>query len=72
MSEASKTNDTKTEKPSAYGDYNEAGVDLSLLRWVLSLTPRERLELMERHARDTLRLLEHGRRHREAKAGPHR
>jgi hypothetical protein len=56
----------------SFGDYDPAGVDLSLLRWVLSLPPLERLKLMERHARDPLLLYEYGRRHREARAGPHR
>jgi hypothetical protein len=35
-----------------YGDYDENGVDLSLIRWMLSLTPTERLQWMERCARD--------------------
>jgi hypothetical protein len=51
-----------------YGEYDENGVDLSLLRLTLSLTPSERLKLMDKHARDTLKLLEYGRRHREAKS----
>jgi hypothetical protein len=54
------------------GDYDEAGVDVSLLRHLLQLTPLERLRLMEQHARDTLVLLEYGRRHREAKAAANR
>jgi hypothetical protein len=28
-------------------EYSEDGVDLSLIRWMLSLTPAERLELLE-------------------------
>jgi hypothetical protein len=55
-----------------YGEYDEAGVDLSLLRWFLQLTPVERLTLMEQHARDTQALSEYGRRHREAQAAAHR
>jgi hypothetical protein len=27
--------------------YNEDGVDLSLIRWMLSLTPRERLDVLQ-------------------------
>ena len=50
-----------------YGDYDENGVDLSLLRYMLSLTPRQRLERMQECALQTLKLLEYGRRHREAK-----
>lgn len=58
--------------PMPYGEYDSTGVDLSLLRWFLQLTPRQRLEQMERHARDTLLLYEYGRRHRQAKAAAHR
>jgi hypothetical protein len=53
----------------SYGDYDANGVDLSLLRYLLSLSPLERLRLMERHARDTQMLNEYGRRHREASSG---
>src|SRR5262245_17439509 len=52
-----------------YGEYDENGVDLSLLRYTLSLSPLERLQRMEKHARDTLILMEYGRRHRERSAG---
>ena len=30
-------------------DYSEDGVDLTLIRWMLSLTPAERLELLQSH-----------------------
>jgi hypothetical protein len=49
-----------------YGEQDESGVDLSLLRYTLSLSPLERLRLMERHARDTQLLIEYGRRAGEA------
>ncbi len=32
------------------------GVDVSLIRWMLSLTPRERLEVLQAHVRATLEL----------------
>ena len=32
-----------TEQP----EYSEDGVDLTLIRWMLSLTPAERLEFLE-------------------------
>jgi hypothetical protein len=32
-------------------DYSEDGVDLSLIRWMLSLTPAERLEVLQRHVK---------------------
>lgn len=35
-------------------DYSEEGVDLSLIRWMLSLTPSERLDLVEGHVNDIL------------------
>ncbi len=55
-----------------YGDYDESGVDLSLLRYVLAMSPLERLVRMEERARDTLILYEYGRQHREAKTGANR
>ena len=48
-----------------YGDYDESGVDLSLIRYVLQLSPLDRLKLMERRARETPALNEYGRRHIE-------
>ena len=54
--------------PVSYGDQDENGVDLSLIRNMLALSPWDRLVLMDRHARDTLMLMEYGRRHRESKA----
>ena len=52
-----------------YGEYSASGVDVSLIRYLLSLSPLERVRLMERHARDVEQLLEYGRKHRETKAG---
>ena len=49
-----------------YGEQDANGVDLSLIRYMLSLSPLDRLRVMERHARDTLILMEYGRRAREA------
>jgi hypothetical protein len=49
-----------------YGEQDESGVDLSLLRYMLRLSPLERLQQMDRHARDTQVLMEYGRRHRQA------
>jgi hypothetical protein len=56
------------EKPPVitYGEHDENGVDLSLLRWLLSKSPLERLQIMERAARDTKKLNEYGRKLREA------
>ena len=33
--------------PGFLPDYSESGVDLSLIRWTLSLSPLERLEFLE-------------------------
>lgn len=39
-------------------DYSEDGVDLSLIRWFLSLTPAERLEFLEQHIEGILAIRE--------------
>ncbi len=36
--------------------YSEDGVDLTLIRWMLSLTPAERLDALEANVRSILRL----------------
>ena len=56
----------------AFPEHDAAGVDLSLLRSILRLTPLERLKRMEQAAADTKALNEYGRRHRKARARPHR
>ena len=35
-------------EPQPQTDYSEDGVDLTLIRWMLSLTPAERLEFLQR------------------------
>jgi hypothetical protein len=37
-------------------DYSEDGVDLTLIRWMLSLTPTERLEFLQSAVRSLARL----------------
>ncbi len=37
-------------------DYSEDGVDLTLIRWMLSLSPTERLAVLEGHVDDILRI----------------
>ena len=39
-------------------DYSEDGVDLSLIRWMLSLTPAERLAYLQRHVNRILAIRE--------------
>ena len=53
--------------PGWYGDQDENGVDLSLIREMLRLTPTERIRRMDRARRSALRLMEYGRRSREQK-----
>jgi hypothetical protein len=35
-------------------DYSDDGVDLSLIRWMLSLTPAERLQYLQNHVNEIL------------------
>ena len=37
-------------------DYSEDGVDLTLIRWMLSLTPTDRLEVLQSAVRSLTRL----------------
>ncbi len=39
-------------------EYSEDGVDLSLIRWSLSLTPAQRLEFLEDRINDVLAIRE--------------
>jgi len=36
--------------------YSEDGVDLSLIRWMLSMTPTERLQILQQNIRSIMRL----------------
>lgn len=42
--------------PAPLPDYSPDGVDLSLIRWFLSLTPAERLAFLEAQIADILRI----------------
>lgn len=48
-----------------YGEQDENGIDLSLIRSNLTLTPLERVRLGDRARQQAEMLLEYGRRHRE-------
>jgi len=39
-------------------DYSDDGVDLSLIRWTLSLTPAERLQFAQKHINRILAIRE--------------
>ena len=58
----------KQRQPLWYGEQDENGVDLSLIRENLKLTPHERLLRGDHARRSALRLLEYGRRQREEDA----
>lgn len=51
--------------PGYYGEQDENGIDLSLIRENLKLSPVERIRRGEWARLETLRLLEYGRKHRE-------
>ena len=51
--------------PNWYGEQDENGIDLSLIRENLKLTPLERMIKAEAAEHDTRLLLDYGRRHRE-------
>jgi hypothetical protein len=44
------------KKPSREPVTDAAGVDLTLIRWMLSMTPGERLEVLQRHVEAVLAL----------------
>lgn len=44
--------------PAPLPDYSEDGVDLSLIRWTLSLIPLERLQFLEDRINDILAIRE--------------
>ena len=48
---------TDTE-PQTRAEYSEDGVDLTLIRWMLSLTPAERLQFLQRHVNAILAIQE--------------
>jgi hypothetical protein len=50
--------DSSASEPAGLVDYNEDGVDLTLIRWMLSLTPLERLQFHEARINDILAIRE--------------
>jgi hypothetical protein len=70
-SDAMQINDAASRNPQDprwYGEQDGNGVDLSLIRENLKLTPRERLLRGDRARRSALQLLDYGRRQREETA----
>jgi hypothetical protein len=49
--------DEKAERRSQQGqEYSPEGVDLTLIRWMLSLSPAERLQVLQNAVRSILRM----------------
>ena len=44
--------------PDLIRDHSEDGVDLTLIRWMLSLTPAQRLQFLEQQVNDILTIRE--------------
>ena len=42
-------NDSSPAQEDESRDYSDDGVDLTLIRWMLSLTPAERLQVLQDH-----------------------
>jgi hypothetical protein len=45
-------------EPAPKPEYSEDGVDLTVIRWFLSLSPRERLAFLERRTNDVIAIRE--------------
>jgi hypothetical protein len=50
--------DSRTVPPASAPEYSEDGVDLTLIRWMLSLTPAERLQFLEERINEILAIRE--------------
>ena len=50
--------DPSNNDPAPLPDYSEDGVDLTLIRWTLSLTPAERLSFLEERINEILAIRE--------------
>ena len=57
--------DRDQSDPVYYGEQDDNGIDLSLIRENLKLSPLERVRKADQARRQALRLLEYGRRHRK-------
>lgn len=49
---------TEADAPAPLPDYSDDGVDLSLIRWMLSLTPLQRLQFLQDRTNDILAIRE--------------
>jgi len=53
-----KSRGMEQDQPAPAPEYSEDGVDLSLIRWMLSLSPRQRLAFLEERINDILSVRE--------------
>ncbi len=53
---ADRVNDFKSPYPTGETAYSEDGVDLTVIRWMLSMTPAERLETLQNHIKSIMRI----------------
>jgi hypothetical protein len=58
MQSSTPNQSTSNEDQTSLTDYSPDGVDLTLIRWMLSLTPAERLNLAEQSAIEILAIRE--------------
>lgn len=58
MSEREPSDAGSGTAPRARGPEPDDGVDVTLVRWMLSLTPRERLQVLQDHVAAALKLRE--------------
>jgi hypothetical protein len=56
VADQAKPDSSARAEPPAQPTHSEDGVDLTLIRWMLSLTPAERLDVLQQHLRSILRL----------------
>jgi len=48
--------ESKNSYPGSETAYSEDGVDLTVIRWMLSMTPAERLETLQNHISSVMRI----------------
>lgn len=56
MSESPATPEAESPRTEEFPAYSADGVDLTLIRWMLSLTPAERLLILQENLRSILEL----------------
>ncbi|MGC9997251.1 MAG: hypothetical protein ABSE79_18190 [Terriglobia bacterium] len=54
--DSSRTTEASPRLPGSEGTHSDDGVDLTLIRWMLSLTPAERLQVLQQSVKSLLRL----------------